>query len=149
MLGGPQVFFAIVLSAMGVAQSAGLAPDLVTVQTAVNSIFRILDRQSAIDPDAPGKSLEAPQGIVEFQDVHFSYPLRPDIKIFQGLTFTIPTGQVLGGFRTASTRGSAFLLYHELPLPCFLSSAGLRCELRAGALCFHPWHDLHGCFLVS
>jgi len=83
-----QVFFAIVMSAMGVAQSAGLAPDVVTVQTAVNSIFRILDRQSAIDPEAPGKTVGEPQGCVELRDVHLFLPPAPDIKIFQGLTLT-------------------------------------------------------------
>eukprot|EP00897_Mesotaenium_endlicherianum_P002209 jgi/Mesen1/2015/ME000148S01116 len=89
------VFFAIVMSAMGVSQSLSLAPDFTTVQLAVNSIFAIIDRKSKIDPEAPGDVLPAVKGQIELRHVKFRYPTRPDVKIFNDLCLTIPAGQTV------------------------------------------------------
>lgn len=34
-------------------------------------------------------------GNVEFEDVHFCYPARPDVKILKGLTFSIKAGETV------------------------------------------------------
>ncbi|KAG6544499.1 hypothetical protein Mapa_014137 [Marchantia paleacea] len=91
-----RVFFAITLSAVGVTQTAGLAPDFTKVKTAVNSIFKILDRKSEIDPyDQSGQKPDQVRGEIEFQHVSFFYPTRPDVQIFQDLCFKIPSGQTM------------------------------------------------------
>ncbi|CAI5470840.1 unnamed protein product [Closterium sp. Yama58-4] len=90
-----QVFFAIVFTATGIAQAAALAPDMPTVQTAVNSIFRILDRQSKIDPEAGGEEPEEVRGEVQFQSVCFAYPARPNIPILSDFNLTVPSGQTV------------------------------------------------------
>ena len=90
-----QVFFAVVLSATGVAQAAGIAPDMSSVQISVNSIFKILDRPSKIDPNAPGKMEKgAVRGKIEFKNVKFRYPTRQDVLVFQDLCLTVEIGQV-------------------------------------------------------
>ncbi|XP_006846532.2 ABC transporter B family member 19 [Amborella trichopoda] len=55
--------------------------------------LRVLDRQSHIDPQRNG-GLRRDRicGAVCFQDVQFSYPLRPDSLILQGLSFSIGEG---------------------------------------------------------
>lgn len=90
-----QVFFAITMSSMGVVQTASLMPDLAKVKISVNSIFSTLDRKSKIDPsDMSGQRLEVPKGDIEFKNVSFFYPTRPDLQIFQDLSFKVQAGQV-------------------------------------------------------
>ncbi|KAJ7520420.1 hypothetical protein O6H91_19G005500 [Diphasiastrum complanatum] len=91
-----RVFFAITMSAMGVSQSAGLAPDISKVKAAVNSVFRILDRNSKIDPaDSSGATLPAVKGDIEFRHVSFRYPTRPDMQIFRDLCLFVHAGQTV------------------------------------------------------
>ncbi|CAI5996599.1 unnamed protein product [Closterium sp. NIES-65] len=90
-----QVFFAIVFTATGIAQAAALAPDMPTVQAAVNSIFRILDRQSKIDPEAGGEEPEEVLGEVQFHAVCFAYPARPNIPILTDFNLNVPSGQTV------------------------------------------------------
>mmetsp|Transcript_56745 Transcript_56745/g.106497 ORF Transcript_56745/g.106497 Transcript_56745/m.106497 type:complete len:270 (-) Transcript_56745:90-899(-) len=57
-----------------------------------------MDRVSAIDGlepkgDAP-KELQA--GKIEFQDVKFFYPFRPEVQVLKGITFSISAGQSVG-----------------------------------------------------
>ncbi|XP_043856070.1 antigen peptide transporter 1 isoform X2 [Dromiciops gliroides] len=67
-----------------------------SVQKAVGSsekIFEYLDRI----PQCPSSGPLAPptlHGLVEFQDVFFSYPSRPDVLVLQGVTFTLHPGKV-------------------------------------------------------
>ncbi|KAJ7532162.1 hypothetical protein O6H91_14G074500 [Diphasiastrum complanatum] len=91
-----QVFFAITMSAMGVSQSAGLAPDISKVKAAANSVFKILNCKSKIDPaDPSGAILPAVKGDIEFQHVSFKYPTRPDMQIFRDLCLFVHSGQTL------------------------------------------------------
>lgn len=90
-----QVFFAISLSANSVTQTASMSPDFAKVKIAVISIFKILDRKSKIDPsDMSGQILKDPQGVIEFTHVSFFYHTRPDVQIFQDLSFKVLAGQV-------------------------------------------------------
>nr|KAF6463311.1 transporter 1, ATP binding cassette subfamily B member [Molossus molossus] len=67
-----------------------------SVQKAVGSsdkIFEYLDRI----PCCPASGVLTPsnlEGLVEFQDVSFAYPNRPDVLVLQGLTFTLRPGEV-------------------------------------------------------
>ncbi|XP_029800446.1 antigen peptide transporter 2 isoform X1 [Suricata suricatta] len=60
---------------------------------AAEKVFQYLDRE----PNMPPSGTLAPstlQGIVEFQDVSFAYPNRPDQPVLKGLTFTLRPGQM-------------------------------------------------------
>ncbi|XP_043857884.1 antigen peptide transporter 1-like isoform X2 [Dromiciops gliroides] len=67
-----------------------------SIQKAVGcseKIFEYLDRI----PQCPSSGPLAPptlHGLVEFQDVFFAYPSRPDVLVLQGVTFTLFPGQV-------------------------------------------------------
>ena len=83
------------MAAMGVSESAGLAPDLAKVKASVNSVFKILDRKSKIDAsDRSGTTLETVKGDIEFQHVSFKYPTRPDVQIFRDLCLFVHSGKV-------------------------------------------------------
>ncbi|ELV12571.1 Antigen peptide transporter 1, partial [Tupaia chinensis] len=67
-----------------------------SVQKAVGSsekIFEYLDRTPRCPPSGQLTSLNL-KGHVQFQDVSFAYPNRPDVSVLQGLTFTLRPGEV-------------------------------------------------------
>ncbi|XP_078435411.1 ABC transporter B family member 11-like isoform X2 [Wolffia australiana] len=91
-----QVFFALSMAGIGLSQSSGLAPDTSKAGSATASVFAILDRKSKIDPsDMAGKTPEKVQGTIEFKNVCFRYPTRPDVQIFQDLCLAIGAGKTV------------------------------------------------------
>ncbi|MCO5597338.1 hypothetical protein L7F22_051414 [Adiantum nelumboides] len=88
-----KTFLTIELSAMAVAVSLGMAPDISNVKLAVASVFKLLDLK--YNGRNVGMKLMRLQGEVEFQRVQFSYPLRPDTCIFSNLSFTLQAGKTL------------------------------------------------------
>ncbi|XP_070274905.1 antigen peptide transporter 2 [Myotis yumanensis] len=67
--------------------------DMLSNVGAAEKVFRYLDRRPNLPP--PG-TLEPPtlRGLVEFRDVCFAYPHRPDQPVLKGLTFTLRPGQM-------------------------------------------------------
>ncbi len=56
--------------------------------------FKIIDRKSLISISDPrGLQPNSIQGFIQFQNISFAYPLKPDRKILDGLTFDIRTGE--------------------------------------------------------
>ncbi|XP_011216881.2 antigen peptide transporter 1 [Ailuropoda melanoleuca] len=68
-----------------------------SVRKAVGSsekIFEYLDRIPRCPASGVLTSLNL-EGLVQFQDVSFAYPNRPDVPVLQGLTFTLRPGEVM------------------------------------------------------
>ena len=64
---------------------------------AVTRLFELIDRVPTIDSeDKIGKALSYVRGEIEFKDIYFSYPSRPDTPILQGLNLTVPAGKRVG-----------------------------------------------------
>ncbi|XP_033280174.1 antigen peptide transporter 2 [Orcinus orca] len=67
--------------------------DMLSNVGAAEKVFCYLDRK----PNLPPTGTLAPptlQGLMEFQNVSFVYPNRPDQPVLKGLTFTLPPGQM-------------------------------------------------------
>jgi ATP-binding cassette subfamily B (MDR/TAP) protein 1 len=75
-----KVFFALACAAMGVGQTAGIAPDTSKFKSSVASIFKLIDRKPEIDLRREGKKVVV-TGDIKLQSVSFSYPTRPDAKV--------------------------------------------------------------------
>lgn len=94
---GRQVFqtIYIIVTTGNVKPDAGsMTVDLAKGFDAVNSIFAILDRDTKIKPEDPrGNKPEKIKGCVDFQDVYFAYPTRPDLMVFQGFSINIEAGK--------------------------------------------------------
>lgn len=58
---------------------------------AASRLFELQDREPTISP-TKGDMVKSARGPIEFKDVCFSYPTRPAVQIFKGLSFTIPEG---------------------------------------------------------
>ncbi|KAK0607361.1 hypothetical protein LWI29_013844 [Acer saccharum] len=89
------VFLALTLSAVGIAQSSSLAPDVSKTKNSAASVFKILDQISRIDSsNDSGMTLENVKGQIEFRHVSFKYPTRPDIDMLRNLSLTIRSGHI-------------------------------------------------------
>ncbi|QKX60860.1 uncharacterized protein TRUGW13939_08006 [Talaromyces rugulosus] len=80
------------------AQSAGtvfsFAPDMGKAKNAATEFKRLFDRKPAIDIWSPdGETLDRVDGTLEFRDVHFRYPTRPEQPVLRGLNLTVKPGQ--------------------------------------------------------
>lgn len=74
-----------------------IAPHLIEftrAASAASELFRLIDRESAINPfDESGKKPETVEGYVEFDRVSFAYPTRPNIQVLSDFSLRIPTGK--------------------------------------------------------
>ncbi len=74
---------------------AGLSESYTVLQKTIGAserINEILDEQD--ETKVADENLTAPiQGHVQFRDVNFAYPSRPDVQLFQGLSFEVKAGQ--------------------------------------------------------
>ncbi|XP_002519759.2 ABC transporter B family member 9 isoform X1 [Ricinus communis] len=89
-----KVFFALTIATLGVSQSSGLSSDAIKAKNSASSIFTIIDRKSKIDSSSDeGIILPYVNGDIEFENVSFKYPMRPNVQIFKDLSLSIPSGK--------------------------------------------------------
>lgn len=98
-------FFVVFSEVVFGAQSAGtvfsFAPDMSKSRHAAASLKRLFDRRPTIDPwSSEGDRVarddrDAIQGTIEFRDVHFRYPTRPNVPVLQGLNLEVQPGQYI------------------------------------------------------
>ncbi|KAJ2033739.1 hypothetical protein H4S03_005449, partial [Coemansia sp. S3946] len=88
------VLFAAVFSSMAIGLLVQFSPMISKGAVASRGIYKTLNRKSLIDSlDSSGNSPEKFEGNVEFKDVKFSYPLRPDTKVLKGISLEALTGK--------------------------------------------------------
>lgn len=96
---GQQAFMGILYASMGAGMASAMTGDLAKAKVAAHDMFEIIDRRSLIDGLEPaGRELEAGAAIgrIEFQDVRFTYPFRPDVQVLQGVSFVLEAGRSAG-----------------------------------------------------
>ncbi|KAH8668470.1 P-loop containing nucleoside triphosphate hydrolase protein [Xylariales sp. PMI_506] len=108
------VVFSLLVSALLWSQMFALAPELSAARAAMARILGLIEigsdkmkgridepshpaSKGEKDPEASGESKPStPSGIsassVQFNDVHFSYPARPDVEVLSGLSLDIRPG---------------------------------------------------------
>ncbi|KAM8887273.1 ABC-type oligopeptide transporter ABCB9 isoform 1-T2 [Spinachia spinachia] len=95
MSGGALISFFIYMLEMGecLESISSVYTGLMQGVGAAEKVFEYLDRK----PKQPAEGTEAPDacaGVVEFEDITFAYPTRPDTDILKGLSFTMRPGEV-------------------------------------------------------
>lgn len=91
-------FFVCFSSVIFGAQSAGtifsFAPDMGKAKHAAHELKTLMDRKPMIDSwSQEGEKLTEVDGHIEFRDVHFRYPTRPEQPVLRGLNLTVKPGQ--------------------------------------------------------
>uniref|UniRef100_A0A8C3MJU4 ATP-binding cassette sub-family B member 5 n=1 Tax=Geospiza parvula TaxID=87175 RepID=A0A8C3MJU4_GEOPR len=90
------VFSSVIFAAMNVGQSSSMAPDYGKARVSAQRIFQLLDRKPLIDSySEQGEKLSHFEGNIEFRNIHFVYPTRPEVQVLQGLNVKVKKGQTL------------------------------------------------------
>ncbi|KAL3525999.1 hypothetical protein ACH5RR_014371 [Cinchona calisaya] len=89
-----QTFMILMSTGRVIAEAGTMTNDLAKGSDSVGSVFAVLDRYSAIEPESPeGHKDDKITGHVELQDVDFAYPSRPDVMIFREFSLKIDAGK--------------------------------------------------------
>lgn len=87
-------FAAIIFGTQAAASILSFAPDTGKAKHAASSLKTLFERRPEIDNwDTSGKTLGNAQGSIEFRDVHFRYPTRPEQPVLRGLNLVVKPGQ--------------------------------------------------------
>lgn len=87
-------FSAIIFGAQSAGTIFSFAPDMGKAKHATQQLKTLFDRKPEIDSWSPdGERMNHIEGTIEFRDVHFRYPTRPEQPVLRGLNLTVQPGQ--------------------------------------------------------
>jgi ATP-binding cassette subfamily B (MDR/TAP) protein 1 len=87
-------FSAVIFGSQSAGTIFSFAPDMGKAKHAASEMKTLFDRQPEIDTWNPeGEVLDSVKGDIEFRDVHFRYPTRPEQPVLRGLNLTVKPGQ--------------------------------------------------------
>ncbi|NWZ00473.1 ABCBB protein, partial [Loxia curvirostra] len=90
-----QVFFGVLIGALNLGQASPCLEAFATGRGAATNIFETIDKKPTIDcMSEDGYKLDKVRGEIEFHNVTFNYPSRPDIKILDNLNMVIKAGEM-------------------------------------------------------
>uniref|UniRef100_A0A8D3CNZ8 ATP-binding cassette, sub-family B (MDR/TAP), member 11a n=1 Tax=Scophthalmus maximus TaxID=52904 RepID=A0A8D3CNZ8_SCOMX len=89
-----QVFFAVLVGAINLGQASPCLHVFASGRAAAKTIFETIDREPKIDCfSEEGHKLDKVKGDIEFHNVSFFYPSRPEVKILNDLSMQIKAGE--------------------------------------------------------
>eukprot|EP00727_Mastigamoeba_balamuthi_P013361 m51a1_g8648 putative atp-binding cassette sub-family b member 5 (1327) ;mRNA; r:23440-27971 len=89
------VFFVIMSGATSLSLLSPVLSAFGNATGAAAVVFAIIDRKSLIDPrDTAGEELEV-RGDVEFRDITFRYPTRPEVEVLRKFSLRVRAGQTV------------------------------------------------------
>uniref|UniRef100_A0A663MKM5 Bile salt export pump n=1 Tax=Athene cunicularia TaxID=194338 RepID=A0A663MKM5_ATHCN len=105
-----QVFFGVLVGALNLGQASPCLEAFATGRGAAANIFETIDKKPAIDcMSEDGYKLDKLRGEIEFHNVTFYYPSRPDVKILDNLNIVIKSGETTA-FVGASGAGKSTVI---------------------------------------
>nr|POE80441.1 putative multidrug resistance protein [Quercus suber] len=97
---GGHVFIAgfnVLMGGLSVLSALPYLTGITEATTAASRIFEMIDRVPTIDSeDKKGKALSFVRGDIEFKDVYFCYPSRPDTPILEDFNLKVRAGKTVG-----------------------------------------------------
>ncbi|XP_041821762.1 bile salt export pump-like [Chelmon rostratus] len=89
-----QVFFGVLIAAMNLGQASPCLEAFAAGRGAATLIFETIDREPEIDClSEAGYKLDRVKGDIEFHNVTFHYPSRPEVKILDQLSVAVKSGE--------------------------------------------------------
>ncbi|XP_051842179.1 bile salt export pump isoform X1 [Antechinus flavipes] len=89
-----QVFFGVLVGALNLGQASPCLEVFATGRAAAANIFETIDRKPIIDClSEDGYKLDRLKGEIQFHNVTFHYPSRPEVKILDNLSMVIKSGE--------------------------------------------------------
>ncbi|KAG9242117.1 P-loop containing nucleoside triphosphate hydrolase protein [Calycina marina] len=89
-------FSAIIFGAQSAGTIFSFAPDMGKAKQAAQELKILFDRNPKIDAwSEHGAQVANVEGTVEFRDVHFRYPTRPEQPVLRGINLSVKPGQYI------------------------------------------------------
>uniref|UniRef100_A0A8C9XDY0 ABC-type xenobiotic transporter n=1 Tax=Sander lucioperca TaxID=283035 RepID=A0A8C9XDY0_SANLU len=90
------VFFVVLIGVFILGQTSPNLQTFSSAQGAAYKVYNIIDHTPIIDSySKAGFKPDFITGDIEFKNIHFSYPSRPDVKILNNLSLSVKSGQTI------------------------------------------------------
>ncbi|XP_075683762.1 ATP-dependent translocase ABCB1-like [Rhinoderma darwinii] len=90
------VFFAVIIGAFSIGQTAPSIEAFSNARGAAFTVFTIIDTVPKIDSfSTAGFKPDKITGDIQFRNVKFTYPSRPEVQVLKGLNLTVPNGKTV------------------------------------------------------
>ncbi|KAL8214480.1 hypothetical protein R6Q57_003929 [Mikania cordata] len=88
--------FSVMIGGLSLGQSAPSMTAFAKARVAAAKIYKIIDQKPNVDGNyESGLELNSVSGQLELKSVGFSYPSRPDVKILNNFTLSVPAGKTI------------------------------------------------------
>nr|XP_015092178.1 LOW QUALITY PROTEIN: bile salt export pump [Vicugna pacos] len=90
-----QIFLSVIVGALNLGNASSCLEAFAAGRAAATSIFETIDRKPLIDcMSEDGYKLDRIKGEIEFHNVTFHYPSRPEVKILSNLSMVVKSGEM-------------------------------------------------------
>jgi len=90
-----KVLMGIMFGATAFGASSQSIASFSTAMGAAAKLYHIIERKTKIDVEKGERPSQPIRGEIEFRDVHFTYPARPDTEVLKGISFHCQPGQTV------------------------------------------------------
>ncbi|XP_056142526.1 ATP-binding cassette, sub-family B (MDR/TAP), member 4 [Lampris incognitus] len=90
------VIFSVIIGAFTLGQTSPNIQSFASARGAAHKVYSIIDNKPNINSfSESGHRPDHIKGNVEFKNIHFSYPSRPDVKVLNNMSLTVHNGQTM------------------------------------------------------
>ncbi|XP_012936337.1 ATP-dependent translocase ABCB1 isoform X2 [Aplysia californica] len=90
------VFFSVLIGAFSLGNAAPNIQSLATARGAAFTVFNLIDLKSAIDSSSDeGERPSSVKGTIQFRNIGFAYPSRPEVTVMNNLSLEALPGQTV------------------------------------------------------
>uniref|UniRef100_A0A672J353 ATP-binding cassette, sub-family B (MDR/TAP), member 4 n=1 Tax=Salarias fasciatus TaxID=181472 RepID=A0A672J353_SALFA len=90
------VFFVVIIGAFSMGQTSPNIQTFASARGAAHKVYNIIDHNPSIDSfSEAGFRPDFVKGDIEFKNISFSYPSRPDVKVLNDMSLSVKSGQTL------------------------------------------------------
>ncbi|CAN9514222.1 unnamed protein product [Ophioblennius macclurei] len=88
------VFFVVLIGAFSMGQTSPNIQTFASARGAAHKVYSIIDHDPDIDSfSEAGFKPDVIKGNIEFKNISFSYPSRPDVKVLDNMSLSVKSGQ--------------------------------------------------------
>ncbi|XP_019747634.1 ATP-dependent translocase ABCB1 isoform X6 [Hippocampus comes] len=90
------VLFALIFGAIALGQTSPNIQSFSSARGAAHQVYRIIDNIPSIDSySESGFKPDSISGNIEFKNIHFNYPSRPEVKVLNHMSLSVKSGQTI------------------------------------------------------
>uniref|UniRef100_A0A3B3BHS7 ATP-binding cassette, sub-family B (MDR/TAP), member 4 n=1 Tax=Oryzias melastigma TaxID=30732 RepID=A0A3B3BHS7_ORYME len=90
------VFFVVIIGVFTMGQTSPNIQTFASARGAAHKVYHIIDNKPIIDSySEDGFKPDFIKGDIEFSNIHFNYPSRPDVKILENMSLSVKSGQTM------------------------------------------------------